>query len=134
MHSQSLDARLTEMADTTRALIHRAQRTDCRCPSAVLNLGASVAAIPALASCLFELNRFLDEALLDELLAERRKLADDLDLLERLSEASATSPDIEALATALVRRIESLLEREDRVLYQPLLRLAQTAAEDPEPK
>ncbi|MCP4203224.1 MAG: hypothetical protein GY769_14975 [bacterium] len=118
------------MAKANRALIHRAQRTDCHCASAVLNLGASVASLSTRASCLFELNRFLDEAVLEELLAERRSLADDLDLLESLSEANSTSPDSEALATALLGRIENLLAREDRVLYQPLLRLAERQAED----
>lgn len=124
---QSLDDRLAEMARVNRVLIHRAQRTDCHCPSAVLNLGASFTSASSQASCLFEFNRFLDEAVLDELLAERRSLAADLDLLESLSEASSASPDIEPLAAALVSRIEKLLEREDRVLYQPLLRLAVSA-------
>ena len=85
-----------------------------------------VASLSTRASCLFELNRFLDHAVLEQLLAERRSLADDLDLLESLSEASSKSPDIEALAIALLGRIEDLLEREDRVLYQPLLRLAES--------
>ena len=129
MQSQSLNGRLAEMANANRALIQRAQRTDCHCPSAVLNLGASVASLSTQASCLFELNRFLDEAVLEELLAERRSLADDLDLLESLSEASPESPDIEPLATAILRRIEKLLEREDRVFYQPLLRVAVNAHE-----
>lgn len=127
MKSQGLNSRLAEMAKANRALIRRAQRTDCHCPSAVLNLGASVASLSTQASCLFELNRLLDEAVLEELFAERRSLADDLDLLESLSEASSKSPDIEALASALLDRIENLLEREDRVLYQPLLRLAESA-------
>jgi len=130
MQPQSLNARLAEMARANRALIHRAQRTDCHCPSAVLNLGASVASHSTQASSLFELNRLLDEAVLDELLAERRSLADDLDLLESLSEASPKSPDIEPLATAILGRIEKLLEREDRVFYQPLLRVAEKQAEN----
>lgn len=115
------------MAKANRALIVRAQRTDCPCPAAVLNLGAAVASLSTHASCLFELNRFLDETVLDELLSERRNLADDLDLLASLSEANSKSPDIEPLATALLSRIENLLEREDRVLYQPQLRLAKSA-------
>ncbi len=121
------------MAQANRALIHRARHTACPCPSAVLNLGASIALISTQASHLFELNRFLDEAVLDELLAERRSLADDLDLLESLSEASSNSPDIEPLATAILRRIERLLEREDRVFYQPLLRVAEKQAQNHDP-
>ncbi len=127
MKSQGLNSRLAEMAKANRTLIHRAQHTDCHCPSAVLNLGASVASLSTHASCLFEFNRFLDQAVLEELLAKRRNLADDLDLLENLSATSSQSPDIEALATALLGRVEDLLEHEDRVLYQPLLRLAESA-------
>lgn len=129
MQSRSPSSSLAELANANRALIHRAQRTDCHCPSSVLNLGASIASLSAHASCLPELNRFLDETVLDELLAERRSLADALALLESLSETSPESPDIEPLATALVRRIEELLEREDRAFYQPLLRLAVSAGE-----
>lgn len=112
------------MAKANRALIRRAQRTDGRRLSAVLDLGATVASLSARASRLFELNRLLEEAVLDELIDARRSLAEDLDLLESLSEASSKSPDIEPLATALVRRIVKLLEREERVFYEPLLRLA----------
>jgi len=122
---------LAEMARANRALIHRAQRSECHCPSAVLNLGASVASLSTHASCLFELNRLLDEVVLDELLAERHSLADDLELLESMSEANTQSPDIEPLAAALLSRIEKLLAREDRVLYRPLLRLAVSADEEP---
>lgn len=124
MQTQGLDARLAEMADANRALIDRARSTDGHFPAAVLELGAAVASLSQNASGLFELNRFLDEELLDELRAERRSLADDLELLKSLSVPNSKSPDIEPLATALVLRIEKLLEREDRILYQPLLRLA----------
>lgn len=124
MARPSPDPRLSEMARANRSLLRRARRTRCRCPSAVLNLGNSVASLATYAACVVELNRFLDEAVLDELLSARRRLADDLDLLETLSEASPDSPDSESLARALLDRIERLVEREDRVLYQPLLRLA----------
>lgn len=129
MQSRDLHPRLAEMENANRALIHRAQRTDCNCPSAVLNLGASVASLSSHASCLFELNRFLDKAVLDDLLVERQSLAEDLALLESLSESNSKSPDIEPLATALLGRIEKLLVLEDRVFYQPLLRLAVGAHE-----
>ena len=119
------------MAKTHGALIRRARRTDGANFTAVLNLGASVAALAAHASSLRELNRFLDRTVLDELLAERRQLAEALDFLENLTESSAASPDIEPLAAALVRRIEKLLDREDRAFYQPLLRLAARQAEKP---
>ncbi len=124
MESSSLNVRIAELANANRLLISQAQQTDCQCPSAVLNLGASITSLSTLASCLYEHNRFLDEAVLDELLLERRSLADALDLLKTLSEANSESHDIEPLASALVGRIEEFLEREDRAFYQPLLRSA----------
>jgi len=122
-------AGLAEMARVHRALIERARRTDRDRPSAVLDLGVSVAALSAQACSAFEQNRFLDEAVLESLLAERRSLAEDLDLLASLSAANPRSPDIEPLSTALLHRIEELLEREDRVLFQPLIRLAASSGE-----
>lgn len=115
------------MAKANRSLIRRARRTTCHCPSSVLNLGATVAYHASLATCLWNLNRLLDEEVLEELLAEHGRLADDLDLLENLSESSPDSPDIEPLASAVFSRIQKLLEREERVFYQPLLRLAANA-------
>lgn len=117
------------MAETNGVLIERARRTDSGCPSAVLNLGAAVAALYNQACSAVEINRFLDQAVVDELLAGRQSLAHDLDLLDSLSEATPKSPDVEPLSTALLQRIERLLEREDRVLFQPLLRLAESSSE-----
>ncbi len=124
MQTKRLDARLAEMARVHGTLIERARRTTCHCCESVLNLGAAVASHAACTTWLHEQMRILDEAVLEELSGERRRLADDLDLLESLEESSPGSPDIETLATALVIRMQQLLERERRVLYQPLLRLA----------
>ncbi len=127
--AQGLDARLAEMANTNRALLQRAQRTEGDCPSAVLNLGVAVAALSTQACSAVEINRFLDQAVLDELLGERHSLAEDLELLDSLVETSSKSPDVEPLSTALLRRIEKLLEREHSVLFRPLLRLAASSSE-----
>ena len=131
MTEPGLDRRLTELARTNHALLRRARRTRCGCPSAVLNLGASVAALATHRACVVELNRFLGDATLAELASERRRLAEDLALLDDLSQTGSESPDVAALAAALLRRIRTLVEREDRVLYQPLLRLAVSAGDEP---
>ncbi len=122
MNASGVDTRLVAAARAHRALIGRARSTTCACPDAVLNLGATIAAHSAHISYLSELNRFLDQSVLDELAAEHRRLADDLELLETLDRSN--SPDIGALASALVARIQELLDREERIFYQPLLRLA----------
>lgn len=99
----------------------------------MLNLGATIAAHSAHISYLSELNRFLDDSILDELAAEHRRLADDLELLEALDRSN--SPDIGPLASALVVRIQEVLDREERIFYQPLLRLAtsdETDSQKPE--
>ena len=94
----------------------------------MLNLGATIVAHAAHISYLRELNRFLDDSILEELAIEHRRLADDLQLLESLDRSG--SPDIGPLASALVTRIQELLDREQRILYQPLLRVA--ASDDAE--
>lgn len=119
-----VDGRLVAAERAHRALIARARRTSCRCPDAVLNLGATIAAHATHAAYLSELNRFLDDLVLEELSVEHRRLADDLELLDSLARSTPDSPDIEPLASALVERIQALLEREQRIFYQPLLRLA----------
>lgn len=135
MSSNAVDKRLLEAEKAHRALIGRARRTTCHCPDSVLNLGATFATHTAHTSHLRELNRFLDESILEELAVEHRHLADDLALLESLAQSAAESPDVEPLATALVTRIQGLLDREQRILYQPLLRLAASdEAEAPSPR
>ncbi len=123
--ASGIDSRLVEAERAHRALIVRAERTSCRCPEAVLNLGATIAAHAAHLSYLRRLNRFVDELILEELSVDHRRLAEDLELLESLARSAPDSPDIEPLASALVERIRALLEREQRIFYQPLLRLAQ---------
>lgn len=120
---------LVELANAHRALIERAERTDGQNPATVLSLGASVTSYFEQASSLFALNRFLDETVLDELLAERCGLAADLELLQNLCEANPESPDLEPLAIALRGRIADLLAREDRVFYRPLLRVSVSSVE-----
>jgi hypothetical protein len=122
VNASAVDDRLVEAARAHRALMGRAQRTTCHCPDAVLNLGATIAAHTAHISYLRGLNRFLDESMLVELAVEHRRLAEDLELLESLDRSD--SPDIGPLACALVARIQQLLDREQRIFYEPLLRLA----------
>lgn len=124
MVNEGLDRRLTEMAKANRALLRRARRSSCHCPAAVLNLGVSVGSLATQTACVVDLNRFLDQTVLDELSRARGRLAEDLELLDALSETGPDSSDVESLSRALLGRIRDLVEREDRVLYQPLLRLA----------
>lgn len=117
------------MASAHRALVERARQTGCDCPDAVLNLGAALAAHAAFESGSVELSRFLEDAVLEELFAEHGSLAEDIELLENLTLTDPRSSDIEALAAALVVRMRALLEREERLFYEPLRRLdPETAA------
>ena len=121
MRAEELNATLEEMARAHRELLARTRVTDGGSPRDVLDLGA--ASLSNEVAGIFELNRFLDDAVVEELLAERRSLAADLDLLKSLLDSSSSSPDVLPLATAVLRRIERLLEREERGLYLPLLRI-----------
>lgn len=120
----SVDARLIEAERAHWALLRRARQTMCHCPDSVLNLGATIAAYETQTAHLRELNRFLDDSVLDSLAAEHQKLAEDLELLESLALSKSGSPDVEPLSEALIERIQELLEREQRIFYRPLLRLA----------
>ena len=118
-------AQLTEMAQAHRKLIKHAQRMDSiQTANEVISLGAEVAAHVAATAELRSQNRVLDVVITEELDGEHRKLAEDLCLLETLNETNPESVDVETLTSALLTRIQTLLEREQRMIYRPLLRLA----------
>jgi hypothetical protein len=117
-------ARLAEMAQAHRMLLERALNTSASSSSAVISLGSDVAAHVSSTAALREDNGVLDRMVTAELDGEHSRLAEDLCLLETLNEANPGSGDVETLTSALLNRIQNLLEREQRMLYQPLLRLA----------
>jgi hypothetical protein len=58
----------------------------------------------------------LEPAVREDLAAEHERLADDLALLDWLMETEPDSPDVNALADSLVRRMRSHLSRDARLL------------------
>ena len=73
---------------------------------------------------LWDRHPFIEEIVTEEISAEHRRIDDDLDLMETLSESAPGSSDIDPLAEALIERIRALLDREERVLFRPLLRVS----------
>ena len=58
----------------------------------------------------------LDPAVRQELAAEHRQFAEDLELLEWLIETTPDSPDVAVLTTSLIRRMRQHIERDGRLL------------------
>ena len=73
---------------------------------------------------LWDRHPFIEELVTEEISAEHGRIDDDLDLLESLSGSAVGSSDIDPLAEALIERMRALLEREERVLFRPLLRVS----------
>jgi len=67
--------------------------------------------------------RFVDPAVLDELASEHANLAQDVDCLRELRDEDPESADTQLLAAAIRQRLLSHLQRDERILYQPLRRL-----------
>ncbi len=67
--------------------------------------------------------RFVDPAVLDELANQHASLDEDVACLRELRDEDPESADARLLATAIRQRLLSHLERDERVLYQPLRRL-----------
>ena len=114
---------LGRMARAHDALIARVAKTTCRCPDAVLNLGAVAAMHEVIGSVLNAQNHLLDPDVLAALIDEHRRLAEDFGLLEGLRESEPESTDVEELTKALWERMAELLDRQRRVFYRPLLQL-----------
>lgn len=101
--------------------LHRAFRTDEASVAAVLNLGVGVVLLDQMTQCMMDsLTPLLDEGVLDRLAADEQDLSENLDHLDSLSATDPHSPDVNALAGALIERIRAHLERKDRVIYRPL--------------
>ncbi|MEJ2085614.1 MAG: hypothetical protein P8Y44_08035 [Acidobacteriota bacterium] len=132
MQSVELDAELVEAAKLQRRLIDRARQTRCRCPASLLNLGVAMACHARLVERLWDRHPFIEEIVTEEISAEHRRIDDDLDLLETLSDSATESSDIDPLSKSLIARMQALLEREERVLFRPLIRVSTHAEADHE--
>ncbi|MGD8817187.1 MAG: hypothetical protein PVJ51_08365 [Acidobacteriota bacterium] len=108
-----------------RELRRRAASTTADDTDAVLNLGAAVILHGVLERAL-ELPRcsYVAAAVVEELLADHQRLAEDLGLLEELtrSESERRRNDAEALSKAVMAHLAEHLERDDRLLYGSLQR------------
>ena len=125
-------AQLTKMAQAHRILIKHAQSLNSiQGANEVISLGAEVTAHVIATAELRSQNRVLDLVVTEELDSEHRRLADDLCLLETLNDTNPESVDVKTLSSALLDRIQTLLEREQRMIYRPLLRLATNLEETP---
>jgi len=85
----------------------------------VLKVGAAVLGFAEREEAVFfPLLPLLDPAARAELGGEHEHLADDLDLLASLVEATPDSPDIAILAEAIARRMRGHIARDGRLLAQ----------------
>lgn len=123
-------AELVEAAKFQRQLIDQARQTESSRPAAVLDLGAAVVSHSKHVEGLWGQHPFIEEIVAEEISAEHRQIDEDLELLANLSQSDPESTDIVPLASALLERIRALLEREERVLYKPLLRIPTRSEEE----
>jgi hypothetical protein len=110
------------------ALLRRAEADAThQSPASVLDLGAAVLFHGALEEQWpAALNSALDESAIGQLANEHERLADDLELLQSIWEATPESPDLDPLCQALRKRLKAHLARDDRIFYLSIPKL-QTA-------
>ena len=124
MNEGVLQHALKRLAPANARLLARAKRTSGESADAVLNLGAGIVFLNQMTNCLVgSLESLLDEAVQQQLAADERDLAENLDHLDVLCDTEPDSADIAALATALVERMREHLERKDRVVFRLLKHL-----------
>ena len=86
-------------------------------PQQTLAVGAALLAFGAREHEAFaSLEPILDAAVRDELQAEHRQIAEDLELLDWLVRMSPDSPDVAMLTASLVRRMRQHSDRDGRLL------------------
>lgn len=123
---RATDTSLIEAAARAHGdLRRRAAATSADDADAVLNLGAAVVVHGVLERALgLPSSNYVAAAVVEELLADHRQLAEDLALLEELnrSESERRCPDTEALSKAVMAHLTQHLERDDRLLYGSLQR------------
>jgi hemerythrin-like domain-containing protein len=103
------------------ALLAESRRLERSSVDATLSLGAAIRVHQVMLELIPErLRSVADEEVIAELRAEERSLGENLDYLKSLYAAEPDSPDVDALAAALLERIRQHLDRSDRVLFRPL--------------
>jgi len=121
---RATDTSLIEAAARAHGdLRRRAAATSAADTDAVLNLGAAVIVHGILERALvLPSSTYVAAAVVEELLADHERIAEDLGLLEELTrdEPERRRHDAEALSKALMAHLTDHLERDDRLLYGSL--------------
>lgn len=125
----ALTSVLVAAAREHRRLQRRAARTDAAEIDAVLGLGSAVVLHGLLEQArIYAVHPCLDPRLIEDLVEEHSRIAEDLVLLEEVTEGRSDDADRDALAAALLDRLRRHLERDQRALYGPLGRLGEIPA------
>ena len=112
------------VAASHRHLLELAAATRADDLQAVLNLGAAVLLHAALEPAhLRRVLALIDPAVLEELQDQHVQLEHDLRFLRELAEGDPHSEDLELMTSAVLERIRSHIERDQRTLYGPMARL-----------
>ena len=112
-NGQSMLGTLIEEQRELEARIHDLHAS----PRDTLIVGESLLAFAAREDEAFSvLTPLLDPVVQAELAAEHHRIADDLELLEWLLQASPMSPDVAVLTASLVRRMRQHINRDGRLL------------------
>ncbi len=115
---------LRRLATAHRRLLEAARPSADPGVDAALALGAAVALHALWEPALLGAQRhLLDSAVAEELAADHARLEEGLTLLAELQAADPQSRDLQPLAEALRDHLRRHLERDERALYGPLLRL-----------
>ena len=122
--SPDLRKTLTRLARAHHTLFERAtDGPERQSPQAVVNLGAGVVFHDVVMRLLpAAVADILDESVLEEIASEEREISENLEHLQSLRRSDPASPDVEALADALIERMRKHLDRTDRAVYLPLRR------------
>lgn len=110
--------------------MRRAQLLESGDVVGILDVGSAVLFHGGLeAAALHAWNPLLDRSVLRALRDEHARLSEELGCLEELWRDDPDAPDVAALAAALRRRLIDHLERDERLVYRPLVRLGAIGAE-----
>lgn len=140
MKSPAKESILDEAARQHRELIERAAETRWENVAAVLNVGSAVTLHGVLErSVIYPASKYLSAAVVQQLIADHKRLAEELGCLDELSRLASreTRPsppevgdDLQAMSRAMLERLRSHLVRDERVLYGPLVSLDLISATD----
>ncbi len=138
MDSSAKESVLDEAARQHCGLIEKAAATRGEDVAAVLNLGSAVALHGLLErAVIYPANTYISAAVVRHLIADHERLAEELgclDELSRLPSPDGSPPavddggDLRAMSRAVLARLRSHLEHDERVLYRPLVSLSLISA------